>query len=421
MRTMRAWFAILMFAAMAPLSHGQQEAPAPDLETAPGPERLEVRYLEVPLTGGVGEEITAPGVRAAITHAKSRRATHIIFVIDTPGGRVDDANAIARILDEHRGDLKYIVVVKQCLSAGVWIMSRADEIFFTPQSTAGAAVAFKRSANTGSAEVDAKFNSALAASLAAAASERGQSPAVYRAMMIMDACLFAVTDAQGNLSLTDTRPQAGTFREIDSALSVLSLTAGLAAEIGFAQTLPSADIRSIAQIHGWDMQAVAPAATAQVQQGARMVKQRVEERERAEEAASAAAKRAAELLALVQPAVAKAGAADPARHRYYVRETGVFTPESQKDWRRRTDEAVARWNDVINLTGEINKETARYERATEDINKSLVREHETRLYDKKPDPIDFPEPEFKLQIKEIARTANENKNKLLASRNKNRL
>src|SRR4051812_5371559 len=65
------------------------------------------RYLEVPLKGGIGKEITAPGVRNALKFARAQHATHIVFTLDTPGGRVADARAIGKVLDDDKGDLTY--------------------------------------------------------------------------------------------------------------------------------------------------------------------------------------------------------------------------------------------------------------------------------------------------------------------------
>lgn len=131
----------------------------------PGPAiEGQVTYFEVPLKGEVGKEITAPGVRDAIKAAAGKKATCIVFILDTPGGRVADADLIAQVMDRERGGLKYYAIVNKAISAAVWPLSRMDRVFLAPGSATGAAVAFSVSGRSGSAEVDAKMNAALTAS-----------------------------------------------------------------------------------------------------------------------------------------------------------------------------------------------------------------------------------------------------------------
>jgi membrane-bound ClpP family serine protease len=181
------------------------------------------RFLEVPLRGVFGAEITAPGIRDAIRAAKSKKAAAVVFTFDTPGGRVLDADAIAAVMDAERSapggaDLKYYALITQAFSASVWPLSRCDRIFFAPGAAAGAAVAFRESAKTGNIEVDAKFNAAMAASVSAAAESHGQSGVIYRAMMLKDARLFGYKDASGEYHLSDQPPasDAKDIEEIDS-------------------------------------------------------------------------------------------------------------------------------------------------------------------------------------------------------------
>ena len=98
-----------------------------------------MKYLAVPMSGAVGTEITARGVRNAVRAAKQKKADAVVFVIDTNGGRVADAEAIANVLDEERGNLRYYSIVVKTFSAGVWTLARSDQIFFAPGGPTGAA------------------------------------------------------------------------------------------------------------------------------------------------------------------------------------------------------------------------------------------------------------------------------------------
>lgn len=385
----------------------------------PGPAGDAVRYMVVPLKGGVGREITARGVRDALRLAKRQRLNAVVFVIETDGGLVADADAIARVMDEERGELKYYAVVSKAISAGIWPLSRADRIFFEPGGIAGSAVAYSAS-STGEVAVDAKFNAAIAAGLASAAEARGQSGHIYRAMVLMEASLYHWRDADGTVRVSASRPPHEVVGPVEmvSPTAVLALTAKQAAEIGFAVELPSKELSAIGPLIGaakWEAaaaQGLGPMLTAQ---------REIERRQKAKEDAE---KRILELRAQVvdlarqAPTLRDAAlSADPSRITVYYRDgTGTLSPESQLKWRKQTDEAVGKWNDFLALLGRIRSAERSAERAVDHYNNCRAKEWEARLYDEAPEPVEIRPVEHGLDLDRLYREAEEKKAQLLSRR-----
>ena len=165
---------------------------APDINAQQIPDADSGRYVEATLTGTFGEEITAPGVSAVLKLAKTTRAKTLVFVIDSPGGYVADARAIAEILENEGSDFRIITVIRRAISASIWLLSKSNVIAFEDGKAAGAAVAYSQDETTGEISVDSKFNSAIAAQLAGSAERRGQPGAVYRAMVVREVELFVL-------------------------------------------------------------------------------------------------------------------------------------------------------------------------------------------------------------------------------------
>src|SRR5699024_9562038 len=81
------------------------------------------------------------GLEAFLTRsteeAVENHADHIIFEIDTPGGRVDSAGKIGKILQDL--DIPTTAyVVNEALSAGSYIALNSDSIYMNPNATMGA-------------------------------------------------------------------------------------------------------------------------------------------------------------------------------------------------------------------------------------------------------------------------------------------
>ncbi|WP_082235970.1 NfeD family protein [Halobacillus massiliensis] len=104
-------------------------------------------------------------------------ADHIIFEIDTPGGRVDAAGAIGELFQ----DLEVpntAFVTSQAYSAGSYIALNADQIYMKQQATMGASGVI----NADGTAADKKAQSAWISSMVAAAEANNRDPIYARAM-----------------------------------------------------------------------------------------------------------------------------------------------------------------------------------------------------------------------------------------------
>lgn len=113
----------------------------------------------------------------ATKEAVEEGADHIIFEIDTPGGRVDAAGDIAEVLQ----DLKVpttAFIVNRALSAGSYIALNMDNIYMKPQATMGASGVI----NQDGTAADKKAQSAWLSAMKGAAESKGRDPLYATAM-----------------------------------------------------------------------------------------------------------------------------------------------------------------------------------------------------------------------------------------------
>lgn len=116
-------------------------------------------------------------LRRTTNEAVEANANHIIFEINTPGGRVDAANNIGVILQDI--DVPMTAYVKaQALSAGSYIALFADYIYMNPQATMGASGVITGDGNA----ADDKTQSYWLEAMASAAEAKGRDRLYAQAM-----------------------------------------------------------------------------------------------------------------------------------------------------------------------------------------------------------------------------------------------
>lgn len=136
-------------------------------------------------------------------------ADHIIFEIDTPGGRVDSAGQIAKLLQSiHIPTSAY--VINEALSAGSYIALNSDNIYMRSNSTMGASGVITADGNA----ADDKAQSAWIAAMKSAAESKGRDP------------LYAMAMADPSIDLPEYNAPEGKF---------LTLTPQDALEVGYAE------------------------------------------------------------------------------------------------------------------------------------------------------------------------------------------
>ena len=145
----------------------------------------------IPVTGEIDQGLTV-FLRRGIEKARNDDATHIIFDIDTFGGRVDSALQITTLI----GSLQEITTVAYVglkpegsavsWSAGALIAFSADRIYMAPGTSMGSAEPVMQTAEGTMESAGEKTVSAIRAQMASLAEKNGYPSAVALAMVDRD-------------------------------------------------------------------------------------------------------------------------------------------------------------------------------------------------------------------------------------------
>lgn len=176
-----------------------------------------------------------PGTKSyvgyALDEAERIGADAVILELDTPGGFINSAEAIRRLMDEYEKPL-YAYVNPSAISAGAYLALAADAIYMVPGSTIGAA----EPRYLGLGEVDEKALSFWEKEMAGMAERRGRDPIIASAMVRKE---IIVEDlVQEGVLLTLTASEA---YDVGYSEGTVSSRSELLQEIG----LPDAEWRPI--------------------------------------------------------------------------------------------------------------------------------------------------------------------------------
>ncbi|WP_078552774.1 NfeD family protein [Bacillus alkalicellulosilyticus] len=159
----------------------------------------------------------------AFTSALEEGADHIVLEIDTPGGAVEAAGNIARLLRQTEIPVT-AYVVKEAISAGAYISLNADYIIMAPGSTMGAAGVIDGAGNA----AEEKTQSYWLAEMSESAKLNDRDP------------IYALAMADNSISLPEYNAPEGRF---------LTLGATDALEVGYAEAIASSRAELL-QFHG---------------------------------------------------------------------------------------------------------------------------------------------------------------------------
>jgi len=166
------------------------------------------------------------GLEAFLTRATNEaieeNADHIIFEIDTPGGRVDSAGHIAETL-QNLDIPTTTYIINRALSAGSYIALNTDHIYFKPQATMGASGVITGDGNA----ADDKAQSAWIAAMRSAAESKGRDP------------LYAEAMADASIDLPEYGAPEGSF---------LTLGPSEAVEVGYADGIVNHRVELLANL-----------------------------------------------------------------------------------------------------------------------------------------------------------------------------
>ena len=179
--------------------------PAMDKAGANGEDKL---VYFIPIENEVERGLEA-FLERTTAEAEEAGANHIIFEIDTPGGRVDSAGQIGKLLQGL--DIPTTAyIVNEALSAGSYIALNSDAIYMNPNSTMGASGVITGDGNA----ADEKAQSAWIAAMKSAAESKGRDPQ------------YAIAMADASVDMPELGAPEGAF---------LTLTPSDALEVGYAE------------------------------------------------------------------------------------------------------------------------------------------------------------------------------------------
>ncbi len=201
-------------------------------------------------------------VERAVREASDANA--IIFLMNTPGGRVDSAIDITEHIMKAR--CKTVVFVRSmgAISAGALISFACDEIVMAPATNIGAALPFAPGMEPNE-DLDEKSRSFVRAKFRALAEAKGHNPLLGEAIVDPDVVLYGYRGADGRYVVEkDTRPDAGEdgadagpppglppeARLISPQGKLLTLTAEEALEYGLIEA-KARDEEDVLRHFGW--------------------------------------------------------------------------------------------------------------------------------------------------------------------------
>jgi len=147
----------------------------------------------------------------SLNQAAEEGADHVVLEINTPGGLVNAAGNIAKLLREYEIPIT-AYITKDALSAGAYISLNADQIVMAPGSRIGAAAIIDQQGNT----AGDKAVSAWLADMKASAELNGRDP------------IYALAMADPDIDL----PEYGAGKG-----ELLTLTSSQALEVGYAEAI----------------------------------------------------------------------------------------------------------------------------------------------------------------------------------------
>lgn len=180
------------------------------------------KVMVIPLEKNVEKGLSAY-LERNFQEAEANNVDLIVIQMDTPGGRVDAAQDIKRII--YGTDITTIALVEdQAISAGAYIALACNQIAMTPGSTIGDA-----EMRVGNERADEKYLSPWRAEFASMAEHNGRDPEIAKAFVDRDMAIEGIVEAGELLTLTPQRAyELGMCDYLVNDLDDLLATLGMA-------------------------------------------------------------------------------------------------------------------------------------------------------------------------------------------------
>lgn len=151
---------------------------------------------------------TTSYLRYAFQEAQKLDVAAVVLKLDTPGGFINSAESIRRIMDDYERPV-YAFVNPKAISAGAYLALAADAIYMVPGSTIGAA----ELSYLGIGEADEKAASFWEKEMAGMAERRGRDPHIASAMVRKELVVENLVEEGVLLTLTASEARAVGYSE----------------------------------------------------------------------------------------------------------------------------------------------------------------------------------------------------------------
>lgn len=165
-------------------------------------------YLEVPIIGDFGRDVFADGVSAALRYARTYGIHHIVFLVDSEGGDLDEAGAIYRLLDGFDRHFTYHAILRNCRGDALAVPIMCNTVNVLPDALiGGSSQKFIEISDKRKGEEEQVVRSQIASEAAAMAQRRGRRGMIVKAMIDPLESLAAWREADGRLAFGAEPPE----------------------------------------------------------------------------------------------------------------------------------------------------------------------------------------------------------------------
>jgi hypothetical protein len=328
---------------------------------AAGAQAQENTYLEIPIEGRFGDQVTARGVEDALKIAECLQAKHIVFSIDSKGGDQVVARDLYNILRKYDKAFRFHAVVKEATGVALAPVVWCETVFIRPGGRVGGVnLIIDEDRYSGIEPGVVLMNVALNAG--EEARRHGRSAELVRAMIDPTEAVTAWRDNDCKVCVSKGMPDGipgEEFIVMHMPGTVLTLSDRQAVDLEFAAPYDG-DVAGLGQrlgLAGWvsagedGRRSMAKATQAETVKTAAALTDRrtflIDQNARRRDAAKAAIERFLNLANEWQPKLETYSTYKERRVIWdgywdgWTRETNRLTPEARRKWQDRTDVTVA--------------------------------------------------------------------------------
>jgi hypothetical protein len=302
-------------------------------------------FMQIRLSGVLGNDVTAEGVRNALGAAARNNLKTVVVEIDATEGDMARTVQIVETIASAR-DVRTIAFVRNAEGVAAWVVLGFDEIFFDQSAQLGGEYI-----NEG--DVPPRNLGVYTGRLMEVSLDKGRDPSLARAMTERWAELWLATTSSGAPTLQGAPhqfPDGPPPTLVDSSTTMLALSGTRATTLGIGNSIADGtDPEEILQMTRHDgatrfaereirRAAIARQKELDLERSAQADEQRVRDEVRA-----GLSKR----LFAIDSAMTRADALAPGNFQdYSFQRGGDFTSTSRARWRARTDDAIHAWKGI---------------------------------------------------------------------------